>query len=191
MRHFLLTILSCLLVASMLTTAAPLVNRSTVAASSVLPDKKEKQIKVKKGPEVAARVRELRTYNPAVRAALKRFEDKKRAPKIDESFTFTSAPDTAVPLTAGDFKSDVAFRKVAFQDYTSSYDNFTTEMTFIPALSVEREWQGTVIQTIWTSDASGSFWGQYIADVAMYESDPNTYTWDVVYEESSGMTELR
>jgi len=45
-----------------------------------------KDYKVKKGAEVAAKVKKLKESSRSVRAALKFFEDKKRMPKIDQSF---------------------------------------------------------------------------------------------------------
>ncbi len=42
-----------------------------------------KDFKIKKGSEVAAKVRKLKESNKNVRAALKLLEDKKRTPKVD------------------------------------------------------------------------------------------------------------
>src|SRR5215471_20472943 len=50
-----------------------------------------KGFKVKKGSEVAAKVKKLKGSNKDVGAALKLFEDKKRTPKVDASFSLNGS----------------------------------------------------------------------------------------------------
>src|ERR1700745_1208607 len=50
-----------------------------------------KDFKVKKGSEVAAKVRKLKETSKNVRAALKLLEDKKRTPKVDASFAINGS----------------------------------------------------------------------------------------------------
>lgn len=145
---------------------------------------KQKRLKVKSGPEVVARVNELRQHNAMVREALRRFENKKRTPKIEDSFALTNMADTypsgLARVQGGALFLDASFRQ---DELTTNSDNFNVDLLFIPALSIDGEWQGTVVETVSADDAFGSFIGQYVADIVMVEPDPSIYSWDVVYEE--------
>ena len=53
-------------------------------------------------------------------------------------------------------------------------------MTFIPTLSLDGEWQGTIIVNRY--DEYGNFLEQYVADIVMIQQREEPYTWAAVYE---------
>jgi hypothetical protein len=134
--------------------------------------------KVKKGSEVAAKVRTLSGSNREVRAALKFAEDKKRTPKIDNSFAVTGklSPTTAELLPDG---LGPTLEKASFVQ-TSAITATDVELIFVPVLSDDMEWQGTVISTLY--DSSGAAVGRYIAESILIMPNPNLYAWDEIYE---------
>ena len=136
-----------------------------------------KDFKVKKGAEVAAKVRKLKDSNKNVRAAFKLFEDKKRTPKIDASFSINGslgAVKTALNNREKAFRSHVSLEQ------QSSISGDYIEIIFVPVLSLDMEWQGTVISDLY--DSSGNVVGEYVADSVLVMPDPNLYAWDEIYE---------
>ena len=136
-----------------------------------------KGFKVKKGAEVAAKVRKLKDSSKNVRAALKLFEDKKRTPKIDASFSITGslgALKTALNRGGQKFQSHVSSAQ------QSSISGDYIEIIFVPVLSLDMEWQGTVICDLY--DSSGNIVAEYVADSVLIMPDPNLYAWDEIYE---------
>jgi hypothetical protein len=132
--------------------------------------------KIKKGTEVAAKVKKLRESNREVAAALKLFEDKKRPPKIDNAFAITG---TLSRSTAELFTGGPTLRKASFTQ-TTAIAGTDVELIFVPVLTLDMEWQGTVISNLY--DSTGAIAGQYVADSVLIMPDPNLYAWDEVYE---------
>jgi hypothetical protein len=129
---------------------------------------------VKKGAEVAAKVKKLRDTNRDVGAAFKFVEDKKRTHKIDNSF--------AINGKLGSLKAELigggpTLEKVSFMQSSAGTD---VELIFVPVLNDDMEWQGTVISNLY--DSTGSIVGQYVAESVLIMPDPNLYAWDEVYE---------
>ncbi len=135
-----------------------------------------KDYKVKKGAEVAAKVRKLKESNKNVRAALKVFEDKKQMPKVDASF--------AINGSLGSLKTELNNRGQLFQNVSfeqqSSISGDSIEIIFVPVLSQDMEWQGTVIADLY--DSGGNIVGEYVAESVLVMPDPNLYAWDEIYE---------
>src|SRR6267143_176019 len=87
-----------------------------------------KDYKVKKGAEVAAKVRKLKESNRSVRAALKFFEDKKRMPKIDQSFAINGSLGS---LKAGLNTRGGVFQNVSFEQQSSISGDYV-DIIFVP-----------------------------------------------------------
>ena len=135
-----------------------------------------KDFKIKKGAEVAARVRNLRQNNKSVGAALKLFEDKKRMPKIDQSFAINGSLGS---LKTGLNTGGGQLKRVSFEQQ-SSISGTNVDIIFVPVLNLDGEWQGTVIADLY--DNSNSLVGEYVADSVLVMPDLNLYAWDEVYE---------
>lgn len=135
-----------------------------------------KDFKVKKGAEVAAKVRKLKESSKNVRAALKLFEDKKRTPKIDASFAINGALASS---KTGLNKAGQMFRSLSFAQQSSISGDYI-EIIFVPVLSQSMEWQGVVISDLY--DSAGNIVGEYVADSVLVMPDPNLYAWDEIYE---------
>ncbi len=150
----------------------------------IKPQKREKPVlrragkdyKIKKGAEVAAKVRKLKESNKSVRAALKLFEDKKRMPKIDQSFAINGSLGS---LKAGLNAHGGVFQNVSFEQQSSISGDYV-DIIFVPVLSLDMEWQGTVIADLY--DNSNNLVGEYVAESVLVMPDPNLYAWDEVYE---------
>src|SRR5712691_2527805 len=135
-----------------------------------------KDYKVKKGAEVAAKVRKLKESNKNVRAALKLFEDKKRMPKVDASFSINGSLGS---LKAGLNNRGRLFQNVSFEQQSSISGDYI-EIIFVPVLSQDMEWQGIVISDLY--DSGGNIVGEYVAESMLIMPDPNLYAWDEIYE---------
>ncbi len=135
-----------------------------------------KDYKVKKGAEVAAKVKKFKENNKSVRAALKVFEDKKRMPKIDQSFAVNGSLGS---LKAGLNTSGSVFQKVSYEQQSSIGGDYV-EIIFVPVLSQAMEWQGAVIADLY--DNSNNIVGEYVALSVLVMPDANLYAWDEVYE---------
>lgn len=153
------------------------------SAAAAGPQRKVKDVKVKKGPEVAARVRALRESSENVRAALKYFERRGGGPKIEESFAIYGSYRAAnnVAAVGGRFGNVGAFfRPAGFAPQESRIAESNVEIIFVPYHSVDYEWQGTVIANRY--DDYGNLAEQYVAESVITMPDPNTYSWDEIYE---------
>jgi hypothetical protein len=135
-----------------------------------------KNYKVKKGAEVAAKVKKFKESNKSVRAALKVFEDKKRMPKIDQSFAINGSLS---PLKTGLNTRGRVFQNVRYEQQSSISDAYI-DIIFVPVLSLDLEWQGVVIADLY--DNSNNIVGEYVAVSVLVMPDPNLYAWDEVYE---------
>jgi len=173
-------------------TSAMLVCPHTVATlqstkaqkKQIKPQKREKRplrragkdFKVKKGSEVVAKVRKLKESNKNVRAALKLLEDKKRTPKVDASFSISGSVGS---LKAALNNRPQLFQNVSFEQQ-SSISGDSIEIIFVPVLSQDMEWQGTIISDLY--DSGGNIVGEYVAESVLVMPDPNLYAWDEIYE---------
>jgi hypothetical protein len=135
-----------------------------------------KDYKVKKGAEVAAKVKKLKESNKSVRAALKVFEDKKRMPKIDQSFSINGSLGS---LKAGLNTRGGVFQNVSYEQQSSISGTYV-DLIFVPVLSLDMEWQGAVIADLY--DNSNNIVGEYVAVSVLVMPDANLYAWDEVYE---------
>ncbi|MFZ0750376.1 MAG: hypothetical protein WAM70_13515, partial [Pyrinomonadaceae bacterium] len=101
------------------------------------PGKGIKDFKIKKGPEVAAKVRKLKESSENVRAALKYFDKKGQTPKIDDAFAIVGSTPPSKTTTASN-KHNSLFQMASF---TTSFAPQTisdgnVEIIFVPAYSV-------------------------------------------------------
>jgi hypothetical protein len=62
----------------------------------------------------------------------------------------------------------------------SSLGNGYVELTWVPDLSIDYEWHGTVIGDLY--DDFGNLVDEYVANIVMVMPDHSLYQWDVVYE---------
>jgi len=137
-----------------------------------------KDFKVKKGPEVTAKVSKLKESSENVRAALRYFEKKGKPSKIDESFAITGSTSSSNTTTA--VNSTRSFYQRASFTQQSSVSDGNVEVIFVPSYSTGGEWQGTVIANRY--DDYGNLVEQYVAESILVMPDSNTYSWDEVYE---------
>ena len=135
-----------------------------------------KDFKIKKGAEVAAKVKKLKESNKNVRAALKLFEDKKRTPKIDQSFAINGS---LASLKAELTHRGGVFQKVSFSQQSSISGDYV-DIIFVPVLSLDMEWQGTVIADLY--DNNSNIVGEYVAESVLIMPDTGLYAWDEIYE---------
>jgi hypothetical protein len=178
MKNFIRWATSAVLVAAIFGLAIPLSLRSTEANAEATVAKGVKDFKVKKGAEVAAKVRKFKENNENVRAALRYFEKKGKTPKIDEAFAITGSVSNSNGTTA--LNSSRSFIRPASFTQQSSVSDGNVEIIFVPEYSTDGEWQGTVIASRY--DDYGSLVEQYVAESILVMPDPNTYSWDEVYE---------
>src|SRR5437867_2987884 len=140
-----------------------------------------KDFKIKKGSEVAAKVRKLKESNKNVSAALKLLEDKKRTPKVDASFSINGSlgsPKAGLNNHPRLFQN-VSFQNVSFEQQSAISGDYI-EIIFVPVLSLDMEWQGIVISDLY--DSSGNVVGEYVAESVLIMPEPNLYAWDEIYE---------
>jgi hypothetical protein len=178
MKNIVRVAASALLLAAIFGLAIPLSLRSADASPAEPATKGAKDFKVKKGPEVAAKVSKLKESSENVRAALKYFEKKGKPSKIDESFAITSSVSS--PNTTTAVNRTRPFYHAASFTQQSSVSEGNVELIFVPSFSDGGEWQGTVIANRY--DDYGSLLEQYVAESILVMPDPNTYSWDEVYE---------
>lgn len=143
--------------------------------------KKVKDFKVKRGPEVAARVRALRESSENVRAALRYFERKGRPSKIEESVAIYGSYGSGQQMAARGGHLGGVFMPASFAPQeSSSLSDGTVEIIFVPNYSIDFEWQGTFIGNRY--DGYGNLVEQYVAESVLITPDQNYYTWDEIYE---------
>lgn len=173
---------SALLLAAIFGLAIPMSLRSTEASLGEPAAKGVKDFKVKKGAEVAAKVRKFKESSENVRAALRYFDKKGRPSKIDDAFSITGTASSSKTTTASINNSLIrpaSFIKpssFASQDFTEG----NVELIFVPDYDTQGEWQGTVIANRY--DDYGSLLEQYVAQSILVTPDPNSAAWDEVYE---------
>jgi hypothetical protein len=173
---------SALLIAAIFGLAIPMSIRSTEASLMEPASKGAKDFKVKKGAEVAAKVRKFKESSENVRAALRYFDKKGKPSKIDDAFAITGSASSSKTTTASTNNSLIrpaSFVKASsFASQDISEDN--VELIFIPDYSVVGEWQGTIIANRY--DDYGGLVEQYVAQSILVTPDPNSASWDEVYE---------
>ena len=133
--------------------------------------------KVKKGAEVATKVKKLRESSKDVAAAFKHAEDKKRTPKIDNAFAITGKLGS---VKAQVLQGGPTLEKASFMQ-SSAVTGTDVELIFVPVLNDNMEWQGIVISNLYDSTGT-TIVGQYVAESVLIMPDPNLYAWDEVYE---------
>lgn len=170
--------ISLLLLLTVLCTAAPPSRSAVTGANSSVP-KKVKNVKVKSGREVAAKVLKLRENNENVRAALRYFEKKGKPPQIENSFAITGTY-SHTSQTAKIFNGLGSLIKASSFTQESRISESGVEIIFVPDYSVEGEWQGTVIANRY--DDYGNLAEQYVSQSVLVMPDPNAYSWDEIYE---------
>jgi hypothetical protein len=138
--------------------------------------------KVKKGAEVADKVTKLRASSKDVGAAFKLVEDKKRKHKIDSSFAITGkigSLKAQLPPGPALEKAAPTLEQASFMQ-SSLVTGTDVELIFVPVLTDDMEWQGTVISNLY--DITGAIVGQYVAESVLIMPNANLYAWDEVYE---------
>lgn len=143
------------------------------------PLKNVKGARSEKGPKVGDRVKQLRATNNAVNAALGAFEKKGHKPKFDEAISFTGNVAR---------QPEVAFRRTHHASQQTTISGDGVEVTFITAVDLENEWQGTTIANFY--DANGALEEQYVADVVITRSEYDHSEWTTRYDlkfESDGI----
>jgi hypothetical protein len=178
MNPFVRSVVSLLLVASIFGLTMPLPPQTVNALEHQSGSEKAK---VKTGPEVAARVKKLKDNNQSVRAALRVFEKKGHKPRIEDSWLVTdklSAHETAL-LQEYKKRNRRMLQKARFPLQQETVSDAQGEITFIPTVSLDGEWQGTIIITAY--DEYGNFVRQYTANVVLVR-DPGAQEWIAVYE---------
>lgn len=183
MKNFVRTLMSFALVTIMLGVIVPVEPNFTAIASTNKSQDKEKKVKdtkVLRGPEVAARVKKWKEQNENVRVAFRAFEKNGRRPRIEDS---ESAIGTVVSETAshGVNNGRGTFLKTSFmpQGETISGDGY--EITFVPSYSAVGEWQGTVIASKY--DSYGNLIAQRTHNVLLSDTTYNG-DWEIQFEVS-------
>ena len=181
MKNLFRSAVSALLMAAIFGLAIPMSLRSTQASVGE-PAANGGNLKVKKGPEVAAKVRRLKEVNQNVRAALNYFDKKGKPSKIDAAFAIVgSAPSSKTTVAS---TNNSLFRPASFTRPSSlvsqDISDGNVELIFVPEYEVPGEWQGTVIANRY--DEYGSMVDQYVAQSILVSTDPSTISWDEVYE---------
>ena len=181
MKNLVRSATSVLLLAAIFGLAIPMSVHSTKASLGE-PAANGVNLKVKKGPEVAAKVRKLKESNQNVRAALKYFDKKGKPSKIDDAFAIVGyAPSSKMKVAS---TNNSLFRPASFTSPSSfasqDISDGNVELIFVPEYEVQGEWQGTVIANRY--DEYGSMVDQYVAESILVKTDPSTISWDEVYE---------
>jgi hypothetical protein len=181
MRNFLLKGLTCFLSLAIFGSTVSFTSHSVYAGTRVEQDQRTNEVKVKRGPEVGARVKKLKERNKAVRRALGTFEQKNHAPSIDESWAISGKLPHSQTATLKNCTTCGMFRKASFraQDIVSGEG---AEVIMVPTVSTDSEWQGTIIATSY--DEAGNFLEQYVADIALIKRYDDIQPWFDVYEVS-------
>lgn len=167
MKNFLRSTGSYLLVIVLLALTLPLVPQSLATSAPDTPKQKEKKrtvkdSKVKRGPEVAARVKKLKETNKSVLAALKKFEKNGRKPQIEESVLISGTIIEEASSNSRNVRG--LMQKVGIktqQQTTVSGEGY--ELILTPSLVVDGEWQGTAVCTRY--DEYGNVIEQYAANI--------------------------
>ena len=135
------------------------------------------------GPQVAARVQELKRTDRDIRIALEMFERNGARPKIEDSISLTG--EVTVPSGANH-----AARRGVLAQPTLRPINFTQQETFsdqgveivlVPTIANPYEWQGTIIFRLY--DDQSRLIRQWVSNIVSYQPSPlQVEEWPVVYE---------
>lgn len=190
MKEYLRYVTTSLLVLAFAVPCAPMSAYAASASNTRREQQKIKEVKnvrVKKGKEVAEHVKKLKAKNKDVRAAFEVFERKGRRMRIEYSQALTGKVvlENANTASAGaavskERKNRGLFQKAGLTVQDTYNDGVGVELTFVPALSIEYEWQGTLIASRY--DDYGNLVEQKVGNIVMFMPDPNVYQWEVVYE---------
>ncbi|MDX6497242.1 MAG: hypothetical protein QOG23_502 [Blastocatellia bacterium] len=145
------------------------------------PEPSPRRVQIKTGREVADRVGALKQSSKDLRNGFKIFERKGHRPKIEDAWIATDklAPSEQALIEAYKRKQSKQFQKASFRLQQETVSGSEGEIIFIPVLSTEEEWQGTIITTAY--DQYGNFVKQYTADVLLVR-DATTRDWICMYE---------
>lgn len=178
----------CLLTACLLAFTTPVAPRAASVASPSARDEQQgaaRNVQIKRGAEVAARVKSLRETSKNVRAALREFEKRGRSPKIDEAVTISGNVGSTNVAAASAPRNDSLFQKASFvaarQQQTTMREN-GIELTFVTSLDLPDEWQGTVIARRY--DDYGNLLDEYVSDVVLTAPSYDHTQWTARYETS-------
>ncbi len=169
--------MSLLLIASLFTLLTPTLGRpAKPAKDQARPELKD--LKVEKGRQVGERVKKLKDTSLNVKAALAEFEkgSGRHLPKLDEAVTFSAKVKgtTTAPVA----RNPSIFRQASFRPQQSTFTDTGVDVTFITAVDLYNEWQGTVIANF--SNAAGV--ETDIHDLVITRSDYNPSEWTVRYD---------
>ena len=117
-----------------------------------------------------------------VRGALRYFDKKGRPSKIDEAFAVVGSVPSSNKTTAS--INNPLIRPASFVKpssfATQDISDGNVELILVPDYDAAGEWQGTVIANRY--DEYGGLVEQYVAESILVMPDPNTVSWDEVYE---------
>jgi hypothetical protein len=125
------------------------------------------------GEKVAQRIKQLRRTSTGLQAALAAFERNGATPKIDEAVSIVGRREKA---------REVINAHHARQQVTLSGEG--AEVTFITALQLYNEWQGTVITRFF--DENGVFEDQYVSNLVITRSEYVPSEWTVRHDVEYG-----
>jgi len=129
--------------------------------------------KVENGAKVGQQVREMRRTSKALQRALAAFERNGCQPKIDE----------AISVIGYRVKTrEIAKAHHASQQATMSGDG--AEVTFITALHLYNEWQGTVIARFF--DENGALQDEFVSNLVITRSEYSPSEWTVRHDVEYG-----
>jgi hypothetical protein len=129
--------------------------------------------KVESGVKVGQRVKEMRRTSKGLQRALAAFERNGCQPKIDE----------AVSVVGYRVKTrEIAKAHHAQQQTTITGDG--AEVTFITALDLYNEWQGTAITRFF--DENGALEDEYVSDLVITRSEYSPSEWTVRHDVEYG-----
>ena len=168
--------IATLMLPTLLTRSAKALNGSPID-----PEQSPRIAKIKTGPEVADRINGLKQSSKDLRNGFKIFERKGHRPKIEDAWIATDklAPSEQALIEAYKREHSTQFQKASFRIQQETVSGSEGEVIFIPVLSTEEEWQGTIITTAY--DQYGNFVKQYTADVLLVR-DATTRDWICMYE---------
>ena len=134
----------------------------------------------RRGPEVAARVRRLFETNRGVRAAFQAFVRGGRLPRIEDALSISATISGVTMNNQRDSRN--LSQRVSFKPQQTTVSGNGYELTLIPSIETDSEWQGTAICTRY--DESGNVAEQYAANIVTFPNADGTA--EVRYEVTYG-----
>lgn len=132
-----------------------------------------KDVEMKSGVEIAARVEGLRRDSLNLNAALHQFEKWGRRPKLEDAYSVSGRVDR---LTKGaQNERDFAIRNA---NYAQTIREGSIELVFVPVIDTPTEWQGTMIARLY--NAYNELTVEEVFDLVIIQE--STGRWSPVYE---------